>query len=294
MVVTLSLGAAFAYALASVLQQRSAASAPESAALRPSLMLHLVRQPLWLAGLAADFGGYGLQALALSRGSLLVVQPLLATGILFALPLGAALSRRRMTAGEGLAALGVAGGLAVLLTVGSPAGGRSQAPVASWLATALAVTAVTVALLLVARDAPAHVRAALIAVATGVVFGLSAALTKSTFSLVHGDGVLHVLTVWQPYALALVSGVGQLLAQSAFQAGALPASLPAITVVDPVTSSVIGVVLLHERLRVGGIEALVVSVAAVVTAVGVILLARSPLVTARSIEPVLEVPRPPQ
>ena len=54
------------------------------------MFLTLLRRPLWWAGTAAAVaGGYVFQALALAKGSLLLVQPILVSGLLFALPLSA-------------------------------------------------------------------------------------------------------------------------------------------------------------------------------------------------------------
>ena len=52
----------------------------------------LLRRPLWWAGTGVAVLGYVFQALALIKGSLIVVQPLLVSALLFALPLSA---RRR-------------------------------------------------------------------------------------------------------------------------------------------------------------------------------------------------------
>ena len=51
---------------------------------------------------------------------LLVVQPLLVTALLFALPLGAVLARRRLCVRDWAAAFAVAAGLAVFLVVANP------------------------------------------------------------------------------------------------------------------------------------------------------------------------------
>ena len=70
---------------------------------------------MWLAGIASDAVGFGLQTAALAHGSLLVVQPLLTTFLLFALGIGAAWSRQPLRRFEWLCALMVTSGLAVWL-----------------------------------------------------------------------------------------------------------------------------------------------------------------------------------
>src|SRR5258708_10815211 len=54
--------------------------------------------------MAARVAGLGLHAAALHAGALAVVQPLLVTGLAFALPLRALLDRARPSAGQALAA----------------------------------------------------------------------------------------------------------------------------------------------------------------------------------------------
>lgn len=89
--VVVALGAALCYGLASALQQHAAARQPIAHSLRMGLLTRLVRQPLWLAGGAADLAGFALQFAALSLGALVVVQPILVLSLVFALPISARL-----------------------------------------------------------------------------------------------------------------------------------------------------------------------------------------------------------
>ena len=121
-------------------------------------------------------------------------------------------------------------------------------------------------------------RALYLAVATGTVYGFTAILTKATVDL-FDDGVVQVLGHWQLYALLAVSAVGLLLNQSAFQAGHVAASLPAIAVTNPVLSCIFAVTMFGEHLDAHGPVAVTVTIASIVAmAVGTIALARSPLV----------------
>ncbi|HEX9529778.1 MAG TPA: DMT family transporter, partial [Acidimicrobiales bacterium] len=95
-VVALSLGAALCFALSSVLQHRAAVGVPDEHSLRPRMFLRLGRDWRFYAGNGFDGLGFALQFLALRRGSLALVTPLLVTGLLFALPLGALLAKRRL------------------------------------------------------------------------------------------------------------------------------------------------------------------------------------------------------
>lgn len=95
--VALALSGALAFAVATVAQQRAAARSSDLEARGRGFVVQLLRRPQWWAGTMGNGAGYVLQALALGFGSLLVVQPIMVTSLLFALPLGASLAHRRLT-----------------------------------------------------------------------------------------------------------------------------------------------------------------------------------------------------
>lgn len=276
--VALSLGAAVLYAATSALQQSAAATVPHERSLRPGLLLDLLRRPRWLLGTAAEVGAVGLQFLALRQGSLLLVQVLLVSGLLFALPLGAALTHRRLRPREWLGAVAVVAGLAAFVTVAAPSAGYGNASGPAWTVVLGGGGGVVAFLLLTAPRRPGARRATWLGAAFGVQSGVNAALAKASGHLLD-RGVVHALAAWQPYALVALGLFGLLLAQSAFQAGPLGASLPMLTVADPVASALIAALAFHERLASGAVD-LAVELAAVAAMVaGVFVLARSPLVT---------------
>lgn len=277
--ILLAVGAGFAYALASVLQQRVAFEQDRGLSLRWGLLGRLFRNPVWLAGSAVDVSAYGLEAASLGFGSIIVVQPLLVCGLLWALPLATLGRAERVTRREWIPAVLLVGGLAVFVSVGSPEGGRTDASVLAWVLTGVGLAIPIGLALLAARHAPPHRRALLLAFASGCVYGMTAALTKSTVALLD-DGVLQTFTHWQPYALIAAGAVGLLLNQSAFQAGHLAASLPAMAVTDPVIGCVIGVTLLGEGLgATSPLEIAATVLAVAVMVVATVSLARSPLVS---------------
>ncbi len=117
---------------------------------------------------------------------------------------------------------------------------------------------------------------------------MTAALTKTVVDVLGDHGVSGVVGAWETYALAIVSVAGLLLNQSAFQAGHLAASLPALTVTNPVLSSIIGVTLFGETLGASGPLAITVTATAVVVMIaGTISLSRSPLVTGEDAHPAI-------
>lgn len=278
MVVLVGLGAAVLLAVGFVLQQQQA-SQVHATGLRPGLLLVLARHPVWLAGVAAMVAGQLLGATALALGSLVVVEPLLATNVLFALPLGAMASRRRLQLGDWVGAVALVAGLGLLLGVNAPAESASATRVTALdVGVAGGAIAVVVALLVVvARRYPPRVQALLVATAAGATFGLQDFLTQQTLGLASA-GVGSLLASWEPWTLVAVALVGLTLSQNAFSAADLSASLPALTLGEPVCGMLLAVTLLHQGLRhepallAAGLAGLVLMVA------GVVLLARSPLV----------------
>jgi drug/metabolite transporter (DMT)-like permease len=252
----LALVAALLFALGSVLQRRVEGEG----------LLRLARRPAWLAGLAADAGGFAGQAAALAAGRLAVVQPLLATSLVFALPLGAAFERRRVTRGELAAAVAVAGGLALFLTLAEPAGGRDDASPVAWLVTFAACGAVCAVL---------RRGAVPLGVATGVLFGLSAALTKATVERLDG-GVLHMLLDWHVVALAVVGYASMALSQASLRAGTLGTAVAAQMSFDALTSLVIGVLAFGERLHAGTVAGAGALAGVTIALAGIAALAATP------------------
>jgi drug/metabolite transporter (DMT)-like permease len=247
--VLLALAAALLFALGSVLQQKAGLDEPESTRGSGSgLLLRMARRPVWLAGIAADALGFVGQAVALTIGRLAVVQPVLVASVVFALPLGALLTGQRVRGADVVAAVVVTGALAAFLLVADPSGGRDDAPVGEWLVAGAAFGGVSAVLVIAARSAGPAPRAALLGIATGLLFGLSAALTKAVGDQV-ADGVLTIFVHWQLYALAIVGYASMTLSQLSLQTGMLAPAVATSMAFDPIASVILGTTLLQESLH---------------------------------------------
>ncbi len=130
----------------------------------------------------------------------MVVQPILATSVVFALPLGAKLAGRRVSRREIVAALALTAGLGAFLVLADPTGGVDNADAVEWIASFAICGGLSLALVLVARGRSPARRAALVGTAAGILFALCAALTKTVVDQLD-DGVLTVFEHWQLYAL---------------------------------------------------------------------------------------------
>ncbi len=271
--VALALISAFLFALGTVLQQRAGLQAPVSAT-HSRLLVRMAGRPVWLAGIAADSAGFIAQAAALRVGQLAVVQPLLVLSVVFALPLGARLSHQHVDRREMAAAALVVLALFGFLVVANPSGGRNEAPLGAWIIAGIACAVPAAAFSVLGRRGPAARRAAFTGAAAGVLFALSAALTKAVVDEL-AVGAVHLITSWEPYALIGVGYVSMTLNQLALNTRALAATMASSTALDPIVSVTLGLALLDEHLHAGGLQAAGAFVALAAALIGMVVLARA-------------------
>jgi drug/metabolite transporter (DMT)-like permease len=244
---TLALVAALLFAVAATLQQKGALNLPEISLRHPESLARLLGQTMWLLGTLALLAGYGFQAAALDRGRLVIIQPLLVTTVVFALPLGYLLTRQHVGRREVTGAAVILVGLALFAIVGDPEGGRDDAPGGEWAIAIGVIVVVCAVLLLFGGRGSLSAKAALFGTVAGILFGLSAALTKPTVEDLHA-GIGELLSHWEPYVLALAGLLGFVLQQVSLGTGRLAPSVATVSVANPVVSILLGVVLLEERL----------------------------------------------
>lgn len=272
MEVVLALVAALLFALGTVLQGQVAAESSEEEARSAGFLVKLAQHPRWLAGIAADGFGFVAQAAALAIGRLVVVQPLLATAVVFALPLGAKLGGRKINPSEIGAAVAVSAGLAVFLVAANPEGGVDDASPRGWIISFVVCGGACGVLALVARGRPPVQRAALTGAAAGIGFALSAALTKAVVDTL-GDGVLDLVTDWHLYALIVVGYVSMMLSMSSLQTGALAPAVATQMSFDPIVSLLLGTLAFDETIHETTKGVVLALAAFVVVIVGLVYLA---------------------
>jgi drug/metabolite transporter (DMT)-like permease len=280
----LALGAAFFIAVGDVMHQRTAHDVTDEPVSHLGLFTRLLRDRQWWLGSIVSGVGFGLQAAALGLGSVLLVQAVLVTSLLFALPINARLTHRRVTRFEWVWAGLLAVSVAVIVTVGNPTEGHSRASFETWTLVIAVLGPALVACVIGARVFSGPVSAVLLAIVSGALWGLFAVLTKGVVDRID-DGILALLKTPELYAWVVVAIAGTAWQQSSFRAGSLTASLPTMTVTEPIVGSVLGVVVLGEALRPGeaGWFTLVVAVAVMVFATAA--LARGEAATLGADEP---------
>lgn len=219
-----SLASATLFALGRALQHRSAGSAFSSSKRR--IAATLLRRPGWMLGAALCATAFGLHASALARGDLTVVQPVILTGIIFAVFARAAIEGRRPGRREMLWAVVTWAGLALviaLLNTGAPRPPDLMEAVSMWRRRRHG-----------RRGGPAGspcpgprlARRVLLATGAAVLFGLVAGLVK--LSLDEVDGLADLLTRWSTWAVVVLGAWAILTNQRAYQSTRLSFSSPVL------------------------------------------------------------------
>jgi drug/metabolite transporter (DMT)-like permease len=248
-IVVLALISAASYGMAAVLQHRAAIREPPL--MHATLLARLIGRPMWLIGNVLDGVGYLFQFLALRRGSLTLVEPLLVLTLVFALPVAAWLNHRRIAKSEWIPTVVIAAGLGLFLRAGRPGLGHPAASDEAWLILSVVIAVVCGALVLAARGRPSELSAVLQAAGSGAAFGYVAAVTERTGHLLNG-GLVNTLEGWEPYALLVGGAIALLLTQGAYNAGSLHLSLPTMTVAQPLVAVAIGLAMFGESIDTSG------------------------------------------
>ncbi|MFH8801720.1 DMT family transporter [Streptomyces sp. NPDC017936] len=276
LVLVLAVSAACCLGFGFVLQQDAAQKAPLSDFLSPRLLLDLMRVPRWLGGIGLMAAGMALGAIALGKGEISLVEPLLATNLLFALALSRHRSKQALGRQGWAGLLLLAGGVTAFIVAGEPRGGDAITdPLRHWLIIGVMAG---LALLLTAYAKRTRLYAApvLLSLAAGLLYGIQDALTRVSGERFSRGGIAEVLTGWQPYAVLALGVTGLVLVQSAFETAPLRMSLPALTAAQPLAGIICGVGFLGDRLRTdtGALAWEAAGLAAIV--VGIVLLGLHP------------------
>ena len=231
----------------------------------------------WLLGIGLAGLSYGFQAVALTFGPLALVQPLIVSELLFAIPVSVRLRKLRLRTRDWLTVGMIVVGLAVGIVAANPQRGHPIQSFWTWLPALAAVAVVSGGAVLLTRVLQGPPRATAFALAGAVLMALQSALYDATIELLRKEH-WGLFAHWETYALVVVSVLGMFLIQNAFQAGPLAASTPVIDATLPLLAVALGVWLFGEHIRttVLGLGGAALGIVLLVT--GIVLLDRSPVV----------------
>jgi drug/metabolite transporter (DMT)-like permease len=272
-----ALVAGMCLAATGLLQQKAASKQASDDQFSLRMIWNLVRNRRWLAGIGAAVGSYAFQAVALATGPLSLVQPLVVSELVFAIPISARRHRHRLGLREWAGLLAVTAGLAMGIVAADPHRGHPIQPFSAWIWPLVGVAAIAIAGVLTGKAISGPVQASLFALSGATVMALQSALFSATIASLRAD-IGHTFVTWQPYALIVASFTGLFLVQNAYQAGPLAASMPVMDAVLPTVSIGLGIGLFGEHVRTTlfGLTGAAVGIVLVVT--GIIMLDTSPLV----------------
>lgn len=272
--VLLAVAAALMMGIGDVIQQRSAQQVTDKSVGTVALFGRLLRDRRWWAGSLVAAAGFGLQAAALGVGSVVLVQALLVTSLLFALLISAKVNHRRITRLQGIWAVLLLAAVAVVVIVGNPQAGNPRGSLRTWAVVALVMGPAAIVCVVGSRIFSGWASALLLGLLSGSLWGLFSVLTKGVVDQLD-RGIPALLRLPELYVLAVLAIAATAWEQSAFRAGPLTASLPAVTVAEPLVGSMLGVAVLGETLSAKGVGLVALGVSAAVVVAATVALAHS-------------------
>jgi drug/metabolite transporter (DMT)-like permease len=276
----LGLLVAFLFALSAFFQQRAARRTTREghsvASGAYALMSKLLRDSTWIKGWGFNITGFGVQALALHLGSVVTVQPMLATQLLFALPMSSLEQREWPRLRDWIGAFCLCAGLVVLILVvhvkplaGEPDRGRI-------ILAALATAAAIVILIPIASRIGPGTLVLAAGTCAGLCFAMTAVFIKLTTDDLVNQGVAYTARDWVGYALACSTLAGLVLGQGAFANGPLPWAVATKETANPIASYAIGVLAFPVTFPTGPGTLAGVAGAGALVVLGAVALAHSP------------------
>ena len=273
--VIFALASALTIAWGTVVRHRIAGEATLDGTLKGSPLINAITRPLWWAGTGTALLGYGFQIVALSFGTLLVVQPILVLSLMFTLPLAARSDGRRLRPHEVFWSLILTVAVATLVVLGNPAPGDNNPPTERWLWAIGVGVVVLGALTAGAQYLRGASRALTLGIVTGSIFGFVAVLSKAFVDIAIHEGAIALVLSWETYTLIGGAALGTAVQQYSFNAGALRHSLPAMTVSEPIVAFSLGYAVLREQFQVTSVLGwAAMAVAVVAIAIATVMLTR--------------------
>lgn len=276
--IPLAVLAALCNAITTIFERLGVETAPPEDGRGLKLLGYAMRRPIWWVGFAAMLGSFAFQTVALGFAELSVVQPLMVSELVFLVVIlrvwfGVPLGWR-----EAVGTVLTVAGLASFLALTNQGGGNTFPSTSGWVFVISACAgAVAVCIACTRLRGSRAWRSAWFGAAAAICFALNAAFIKAT-TILFSQGFWHIFGHWQPYGIVVAGVAGLVLTQESFHAGPITASQATLTIVDPISSVIIGVGLFGDQLR-GGIGALALDAGALlIMVIGLLVLTQSPLI----------------
>jgi drug/metabolite transporter (DMT)-like permease len=258
------------YSLSYVLQHKGTVASMGADAGEGGGVKRLMRHPVWLAGAVLFYVAGAIHLVALSLGSLAVVQPLLVTELIFIPPIAAVVSKIRVSRRDWLWILVVSASLAVFLAVAQPTEGNDTSTTMRWLVTLSAMLVIFGVCMLIGRRLGDTGRAAMYGAATGVINALYVVAAKGVF------GGPPAPLLWVLLVLAVFGALGGVaFATFAFRSGPVTVSSAAMIVVNPLIATAAAMYLFDVQINDSPLELIIIAIAMVLVGFGIVKLSSS-------------------
>ena len=276
--VLLAVVSAVLQSLSNVIQHKAVFSGGGAHHVTMSGTAGLLKNKLWIAGFGVMVVAFGFQAVALGVGRLVVVQTVLVSMLVWVLLFAVFIEKIKLTALEYRGSALVIVGLVLFVIFVSPTAGARVVDFHGWAIAFVVVVAVCFGLAGIGKKLSSGPAAALMGAAGGLSNGLNGAMTTASINLLvtHGAGALA--SSWLLYATIVALLLGVLFPVWAFQAGPVTASIPPLVVFNPALATVLGVLLLDQKLHESAGDIVMIAVAWALMLAGIFVLSRSKVI----------------
>ncbi len=271
--------ASVAFNVGVILQAADARREPAAEGLRLTLLVHLLHRRRWLAGLALGGVGFGLQVLALSLAPFVVVQPVLATGLLLMLYLGVRMLGERVGAAEVAGVVGITAGIG-LLAWGTPSGVETVSSQAAAISVMGAMAAVALIPFLL-RGRGRLDSATFVIIASALAYGAGNIATKLVSDGIDA-GAWTLVGIWLAITVA-VSVIGLTTEMTALQRRPATFVVPLSFAIQTFLPVAFEPIYLTERWGSAAVNGVPLIVGMALIALGAIVVARTRAVSALAV-----------
>ncbi len=232
------------------------------------------KNKLWQIGAIAESLAAVLELIALYYGSLLVVEPLLMTNLVFLLAIVHFRLKKPVSSREWIGIIAICIGISLFLITANPHGGQARYGL-SWLPTILIVGVLIAFGATITRKLKnTKQRGALGSFTGGLSLGLTAALTRLTMVQFHA-GIMVTITHWPLYALIVSAIISVFAVQVGYGSGPLTITQPVLEITSPVISVLLGLFMFGDSINTSPLAILIELASFLLAAIGVVLLGSS-------------------
>lgn len=270
-----ALAAATCYGTGPLVQAVAARRTVAGTGLGLGLLARLARNKLWLAGVGADLGGFGFEAVALALAPAAFVTPLLLFDmVVIALLAGRIVKEKMSPLGVAGIAVIILGG--VLLTIAfatSHHGVGREATIGEQIGLAVVVAVTALAAVVSGRMCSGRVAVSIMAGAAGVSYAVATLCTRQISLSLREHNIWHQLVTPAPYLLAIAALLSLSLLSRALQVGAAVVAVPVMSAFAALLPAAAGLAIFGEPVPSGGgLVAFVLSIPLLLA--GLVMLAR--------------------